>query len=343
MGSVFDTLFLPINQGLISVPNGGGAIGVFNGQAHPAMRILQESDLHVQQNFKPYYDGLVATGYHVRSLDEFADNSLDMAFIHVPQNMIEAQGLIAQVCQFLRDDGVLVCAADNKAGGNRIKKLLAKIGLNNIHDSSKHRARVCWGIKGDLDIAVINSWIEASAMQVSSRIGHHTQPGIFGWDKVDKGSEILAEVFKRELKGKVADFGCGYGYLSLEALKSCDKIRTLYALDADQRAVEACRMNCDLVEHEAAINYQWADLTRPSGLKNLDHIIMNPPFHTQKATDISVGVKFIENAHAALARGGRLWMVANAHLPYERVLDDLFFRIEKPAEMAGFKVFIATK
>ena len=87
----------------------------------------------------------------------------------------------------------------------------------------------------------------------------------------------------------------------------------------------------------------WADLNKPTTLKNLDFIIMNPPFHEGKSTDIGIGKAFIENAHTALKKHGELYMVANAHLPYEDTLKQTFFKLEKLFEGSGFKIYKATK
>ena len=342
MNSVFDTLFLPINQGMISLPETPEVIGFFGAQQHPAMQYLDQS-IHVQQYFKPYAEHLEQADFLVSPLMEFEPNSFELIIIHVPQNTIEAQGLIAQAARFLKSNGVLICGAGNKSGGARIHKFLAKIGLKNIKDLSKHKSRVCWGEKDNLEDDLIESCIQTANIQISAQTKFTTQPGIFGWNKIDKGSEILASFFKNQLTGHVADFGCGYGYLSIQALKNCDKIRTLHACDADYRAVEACRQNCSPIETTADLNYQWVDLTSPTKLRNLDYVIMNPPFHAQKNTDISIGIKFIEQAHAALSKHGALWMVANAHLPYESTLKSLFFKVEKVFEGQGFKVFVATK
>ena len=342
MNSVFDTLFLPINQGLISAVNTDDSVGIFNAQMHPMLNNFSKS-VRVQQNFKPYADQLKGAGFSVEGMDNFEAKSLDIAFIHAPQNRMEAEALIAQVALFLKDGGSFICVAENKAGGNRLAKLLAKIGLSDVQNISKNKARVCFGVKNHLDMDFIQSCIKDGAMRHSSKIDHMTQPGIFGWDKVDVGSKILAGLFEKELTGRVADFGCGYGYLSVQALQSCDKIRTLYGFDADIRAVETCRLNCEEIDSTTVLHHEWVDLMRPAPVKNLDHIIMNPPFHAQKKADVSIGVAFIKNAHAALAKNGVLWMVANAHLPYEAALNDLFLNVEKPFEGKGFKVFMAQK
>ena len=48
-------------------------------------------------------------------------------------------------------------------------------------------------------------------------------------------------------------------------------------------------------------------------------------------------------AAQALNPGGRLWLVANRHLPYEVVLDERFGEVRTVAQQGGFKVVEAIK
>ena len=86
------------------------------------------------------------------------------------------------------------------------------------------------------------------------------------------------------------------------------------------------------------MNYAWEDLARAVPVRDLDFIVMNPPFHEGKKTDSDIGKQFIETASRSLRQGGQLWMVANAGLPYESVLGALFASHEKITEKNGFKV-----
>ena len=56
-----------------------------------------------------------------------------------------------------------------------------------------------------------------------------------------------------------------------------------------------------------------------------------------------IGRAFIAAAAAALKPGGRLWLVANRHLPYEQALARGFGEVRKLADAGGFKVIHAVK
>jgi len=82
---------------------------------------------------------------------------------------------------------------------------------------------------------------------------------------------------------------------------------------------------------------EWAD-------QSLDVIVCNPPFHALGRGDRpDIGRAFIAAAANALKPGGRLWLVANRHLPYEHALGEGFPQVETLAQNGGFKIVEATK
>src|SRR5690606_36201691 len=120
--------------------------------------------------------------------------------------------------------------------------------------------------------------------------------------------------------GVGADLGCGAGFLARAVLASPGVTR-LTLVDIDRRAIAAARRN---VEDRPAA-FLWTDVRQPAdGLKDLDFIVTNPPFHDTGVEDRGLGQGFIGRAAAMLRKGGRLWPVANRHLPYEAPLKAAF-------------------
>ena len=78
--------------------------------------------------------------------------------------------------------------------------------------------------------------------------------------------------------------------------------------------------------------------------ERFDAIVCNPPFHALGRGDRpDIGRAFIAAAAAALKPGGRLWLVANRHLPYEHALGEGFAQVRTLAQNGGFKIVEATK
>jgi len=128
--------------------------------------------------------------------------------------------------------------------------------------------------------------------------------------------------------------------LALKALAS-QAVEGLMLVDIDRRAVEAARRN--VPDSRAA--FAWADVRRTEALpdESLDFVVTNPPFHHGGAEDRDLGAAFIAAAAKALKRGGRLWLVANRHLPYEAPLAEAFAAVKLLGEGGGFKVHEARR
>lgn len=316
----------------------GARVLFLNAQFHEDICV----DWDLQNYFKPAVDAFVGRGFQANATIQ-SGHIYDVILYLLPKNIIEAKYGIAQALSLLSDDGVLFCAADNKAGGSRLGKLYDQFGMSLQGQEMRHKARVLWGRRSsDFHQGFMTQALQAGGIQDVLGGRYISQAGVFGWDKVDKGSEILIRYIPTDLKGKGADFGCGYGFLSDFVLSHCPKVKRIHCLDADYRAVDMCRRN--LSQYNVEANFVWTDLTKPQDdLHHLDFVVMNPPFHEGKKQDIQIGIDFIRNAYSSIKRGGSLYMVANAHLPYENVLGDVFFASEKLHEGQGFKVFKALR
>ncbi len=272
---------------------------------------------------------LAARGVAVVSEMEKLDNEYDAIFIDCPKSMDETEGAIAWALVHSR--AFVMAAAGNEAGGSRLKSLFTKFGVA-VGQESKHHCKVVWTTEAPkADKAVAAKAMEHIGPRQLAMDGRPwwTVPGLFGWNKINGGSRMLAEHLPATLAGKAADFGCGYGYLTVELLARCSAISQVDAYDNDQRAVAATRKNAG-----GKVNAIWADLRGHAAVPVYDVVVMNPPFHAGKDTDVGLGETFIKKAFTSLRPGGQLFLVANHMLPYEGVVPGL----RKIAEDSGFKI-----
>ena len=342
MKSVLDTLFYPVLEGFIPKIEADAQILFINAQYHQALSLFDFKSINCQQVFKPYADHLIEKGLDTEIKDE-ASGFYDYAFVLGSKNQRENENMLGKALTALKDGGIVIMAADNKAGATRLKKMFEKTGLSEIYEQSKNKARVVWAKKLEsVDNVIIESWCTLDTVQDGPE-GFKTRLGIYGWEKIDAGSRLLGECLPHDLKGKGADFGCGYGYLSKAVLEKNRKIKALDFLDADVRALPLCEAN--IAEFNIQKTAGWVDLTAGNEALNnkYDWIVMNPPFHEGKKSDHDIGRAFIMNAAKALKKKGQLWMVANRHLPYEAVLESHFWSFDMIKDAKGFKVFKAVK
>ncbi|ODT13673.1 MAG: methyltransferase [Kaistia sp. SCN 65-12] len=270
------------------------------------------------------------------ALERRADASLDAMVMLAPPGTIERRFEIAQALRSLKPGGEFTVMAPKDKGGSRLAKELRGFGCA-IHEAALRHHRVCTTARPD-DLSGLDEALEAGAQQFVPETGLWSQPGVFSWNRVDPGSALLLKHLPA-LSGRGADFGCGLGYLARAVLVG-EAVTSLLMLDVDRRATEAAARNVS----DPRADIRWADLRSARDLPgDLDFVVMNPPFHDGGAEDRALGQTFIRRAAESLAKGGRCWLTANRHLPYEEPLKALFARSTLVAEADGFKIYEARK
>lgn len=336
MDRALDTLFHALQH---VDPQQAGRLGFLNARYHPFLDTLHKETLFLQQSFRPDAAALEGHDFTVSRDSGDAVSSFDCMLALLPKNADEARYIMALALERLVPGGRLICAAENDAGGARLVKLMKSFGMD-AEGLSKNHARAAWAKRENLDESAFRAALAEGAMQKVEATGFVSCPGLFSWGEIDKGSRLLIDTLSEELNGEGADFGCGYGVIARHILlQQWGDVKKLHCVDADSRALQACTFN---LQDFGNVDYHWLDLTR-EGLADLDWIVMNPPFHRGKTAEAAIGQGFIENAARSLKDGGVLWMVANARLPYEKVLKDNFSKVEQRAKGGGYKVCKAVR
>lgn len=288
---------------------------------------LPLGDVDAEQSFRPDFLKLKQATPRIES------GAYELGLILLTKHKEESFANIARGWDLLAPGGRLVCAGANDDGAASLEKHVGK--AFGIADTlSKFHARVFWFDKGERTPP--DYWRKLASLQPVGDGSFVSQPGIFSWDHVDDGSALLAKHLPLDLAGRVADFGCGWGYLSREVLRS-SAVTHLDLIDAEYRALEAARANVG----DPRASFHWLDLTKESAPAIYDAIVCNPPFHAGRAAEPGLGQKVIEAAARALKPGGRFHVVANRGLPYEPLLKACFTSFHLLADNNKFCVSLA--
>jgi 16S rRNA (guanine1207-N2)-methyltransferase len=336
-----ETLFRPFTEGELTWPEHGALFL----RARDGLPLHQQPlpDLICEQSFKPDADALTRAGFSVHSLDEVSrKQNYTLVLVLPPRQRDEARALLARAVTLAQGGGRVVACISNNEGARSGEADLEKL-VGSVTTLSKHKCRVFWTapIADQVDQSVLAQWLTLDAVRPISDARFVSRPGVFAWDRIDPASALLAKHFPKDLKGRAADLGAGFGYLSLELLSQCAGITGLDVYEADARALALAKQNLSTLT--APIKYHWHDVTQGL-LGNYDVIVSNPPFHTQTRADRpDIGKRFINVAADALNPGGCLWLVANRHLPYEEILNSSFGQTRIVAQQDGFKVIHAIK
>lgn len=271
-----------------------------------------------------------------RVLADFEPHSLASLVLHAPPNTVERRAVVAMGLRALAPGGGLTVLAANTKGGTRLRAELEAFGCT-VEASHKRRHQIVSTVRG-ADIKGLDEAIADGVPRLLEKLGLWSQPGLFNWDRIDPGSQLLLDHLP-PLSGYGADLGCGIGVLARAARAHAGRPE-IVLIDIDARALAMAQRNVP----GDGVTTLWADVrsarTLPSGL---DFVVMNPPFHDDGEDDVALGLAFIQRAAAMLKPGGVLWLTANRHLPYEGTLKPLFPTADLVAQAHGFKVYAARK
>lgn len=297
--------------------------------------------LRCEQSFKPEADALSRAGIAVNVED--AAKTYELVLILPPRQRDEARALMARAVSMTKPGGRIIISQSNDEGARSSESDLAQL-TGDVESMSKNKCRVFWTASlARLNVSLIAHWQELDTPRAIADGRFMSRPGIFAWDRIDVASALLAEHLPANLTGRAADLGAGFGYLSAELLTRCPGITALDAYEAENRALELARVNLQSFEARTPINYRWHDVA--AGLPDTyDVIITNPPFHAQRGVDRpDIGRRFIAVAAEALRPGGKLWLVANRHLPYELALGESFESVRTVVQQHGYKIIAAVR
>lgn len=171
---------------------------------------------------------------------------------------------------------------------------------------------------------------------------YQSKPGIFGWDKIDKGSKFLIENLDSflmtlpEPPKNALDLGCGYGYLSLHLMRLDIPI---VATDNNAAAIAACEHNFNRYPINARV--YAADCA--TGINNkFDLILCNPPFHSGFSTNSELTDSFLQSCYHRLTHSGIACFVTNIHIAIETKARQYFHGVECIASNGNFKLIRLT-
>lgn len=334
-------LFVPFESGELALPVDGSVL-FLRARAGVRLREMAQSSWLCEQSFLPFAEELGRNGLRVG--EPAVEEKFSLVLVLPPRQRDEARALFARAITHLKPGGSVLAAMPNAEGSKSGEADLAKLA-GSVQHLSKHKCRVFWSTlqASDVDHSLLADWLALDAPRQIVE-GYVSRPGLFAWDRIDRASALLAAHLPSDLRGRVADLGAGYGYLASQILAKCPQVSAIDLYDAESRAIEPARTNLARAQRESGrepeFSVHWHDVTR--GLRHrYDVIVSNPPFHQGRADLPELGRAFIVTAAEALTPEGRLYIVANRHLPYEAVLAARFRQVNTLVTQEGFKVIEA--
>jgi len=333
------TLFHPFEAGLLAMPTKGSRTIAFGATADFRLPEGFGGTVHPVQGFRPDFLALERMRMAVTPAPE--GEGYDRALVLCGRHRGQNEEWLRQALLRSAPGGLVVLAGGKSDGADSFRKRVQAL-LPHADHVAKHHGVAFWFDRPD-DAALAASGLVAAADESLVDGRFHSAPGMFSHDRIDPGSLLLAANLPEQIKGKVADFGAGWGYLSAEMLKRNQGIAALDLYEADFASLEAARRNFGGAGGSVPLGFHWRDLLQEPVARQYDLVVMNPPFHQGRAAEPSIGEGMIRAAAAALKPGGRLMLVANRGLPYEKTLAAGFGSSGETCRDASFKVLWARR
>ncbi|WP_042244373.1 class I SAM-dependent methyltransferase [Paracoccus sp. PAMC 22219] len=314
----------------LAFPDGhpGGRVLFIGATAADDLSPLDPDQLTIVQGNFPDHHGLTARGFDVQT---DATGRFDAAIVRLPRAKAAARARLALAAAHLAPGAALWVDGQKTDGVDSLLKELR--GHAEVRDViSKAHGKIFQVTLPDAGLPA--DW---TATERLVEPGFVTLPGVFSADGIDPGSKMLADNLPPKMPTRVVDLGAGWGWLSAQALAR-PGIAELHLVEADHAALTSARQNVT----DPRARFHWADARDFNLREPVNGVIMNPPFHEGRQADPRLGADFIATAARILTGAGRLWMVANRHLPYESVLAQHFGQVHEIAGDTRFKVIEAT-
>ncbi|WP_323844021.1 class I SAM-dependent methyltransferase [Microbulbifer magnicolonia] len=171
--------------------------------------------------------------------------------------------------------------------------------------------------------------------------GLYSKPGLFGWNKIDRGSALLAQQISPYAPGDgahVVDLGCGYGYLCTQLAARGSFSFT--ATDNNAAALLACGKNFGELALDGVVvpSNAGAEL----GARIADLLICNPPFHQGFQVEGDLTDRFLQQSARLLKPSGIALFVVNEFIPLAKKGRSYFSEVQLIAHEQGFCVYKLT-
>ncbi len=169
-----------------------------------------------------------------------------------------------------------------------------------------------------------------------------TRPGVFSRDALDAGTRLLLESLTLSEDEGVLDIGCGYGIIGLYASRKAPRGQVTMT-DINLLAYQCAKASARANGLEQKVRILLGPDFEPIAKERFSLIISNPTFHSKHAVDRAMAQRLIQQAHAHLVRRGRLMIVANRFLPYDKEMERCFKKVTVLSENERYHVLCSRR
>lgn len=314
---------------------------------HAGEAIAAQPQLQVITNRYDVYQRCVERSLQAQFSDYdvsvIADNTLHAVVYRISKEKPVVHHLINEAWRTLMSGGQLIISGEKNEGTKSfiekasqlfgLKVNAQKHGNTYLGITTKHSA---YDPDQRLDDKHYSHMREIATLD---EIAVYSKPGLFGWEKIDQGSQLLMDVAdeyftQRGFPTSTLDLGCGYGYLTLRT-RHWPGLERRSATDNNAAAIACAQENFQRAEMDVNVS---ADDCGSAITAKFDAVLCNPPFHQGFSVDSRLTDKFLRNSSSRLGPKGVALFVVNQFIGIEKKAAEYFARCETLRSNGQFKV-----
>ena len=273
--------------------------------------------------------------------DDYPEKQYKRIVFRVPKEKALINHLLDQACKLLTPNGELFICGLKQEG---IKSTADK--LKRDFEGNGKLKKQGQTYSGSFTFLQQNTFEEEETYPKIQEISigenkksFYSKPGVFGWKKIDQGTELLLSSFDEYMKGhdnnlkNVLDLGCGYGWIFMNL--DHYGFESITATDNNAAAIIVASHNAKNLK--TPVNTLASDCGYIIKEK-FDLVLCNPPFHKGFQHNKSLTEKFIKSARDHLQKTGIAFFVVNEFVGLETIGKSYFSKQEVLEKSVGFKV-----
>jgi 16S rRNA (guanine1207-N2)-methyltransferase len=286
-------------------------------------------------------NGLSSSSVHFIPASEMATGPFDLVLIRVPKTLALLEEQLIRLHGQLAPGARVIAGAMLKhlprAAGELLEKYIGPLQAS----LAQKKARLLFATPAPRPVPHSPYPSRYRLAQPAIELLNHAN--LFCREDLDIGTRaFLAHLPRSSNTLRVADLGCGNGVLGIVyALANAHAELTL--VDESYMAVQSARDNWLAILGARPVTIRADDGLAGQPGESLDQVLCNPPFHQQQVVGDFLAWRMFHQAHAALVRGGELWLVGNRHLGYHAKLKRLYRGVEQVAATPKFVILRAIK
>jgi 16S rRNA (guanine1207-N2)-methyltransferase len=326
-----------------------------------ALTVLQFADitpsanLHIVTNRYDIYQLAVGKALNV----EFNDFTLDKLplppskiIYRISKEKSLTHHLFNMAAKLLNGEGELIISGKKNEGiktyaDNLLKTMQAvgKLKKNHLDYYGRFTQLSTHTPLNDQQYSQLHTINTSERLPTSTLPHFYSKPGVFGWNKIDKGTELLLNTLPQIFRdhphklSSILDLGCGYGwiFLNLASYIPEDKynLLTVTATDNNAAAIQCATANAQLsplnihvIADDCAIHID----------DKFDLILCNPPFHQGFTHSKALTEKFLQQTRRHLKPNGIAVFVINEFIQLPKQHLATFEGSKVIAQAQGFKI-----